>query len=134
MEDRRALLAEVMKLSRRKFTKLVEIGRLTKELGDALSKDDRESTQLILKMRQQELETTNSIQRDIQAFLAAMDVQERVYVKGLLEGNQKPASEEFEEVKIFEFGRQCRSSLEETVQIDKRISQKLAGEDSFYKS
>ena len=47
MEDRRALLAEVMKLSRRKFTKLVEIGRLTKELGNALSKDDRESTQLI---------------------------------------------------------------------------------------
>lgn len=133
MEERRALLAEVMKLSRKKFTKLVEISRLTKELGDALSKDDRESTQLILKMRQEELEETRSIQRDIQAFLDAMDVQERVYVKGLLDGNQKPEALEFEEVKISEFGRQCRSSLEETIQLDKRISQKLAGENSFYK-
>ena len=57
MEHRKdELLSEILRRVQRNCVRMVEIERLTKELGDALSRNDQESAQLLMKMRQDEME------------------------------------------------------------------------------
>ena len=56
MENREELYSEVLKRVQRNYMHMVEIERITRELGTALSSNDRESAQLLIKMRQSEMD------------------------------------------------------------------------------
>lgn len=56
MENREELLTEVLKRVQRNYVHMVEIERVTKDLAEAMSRNDQESIQLLIKMRQEELE------------------------------------------------------------------------------
>ena len=56
MENREELLTEVLKRVQRNYLHMVEIERVTKDLAEAMSRNDQESIQLLIKMRQEELE------------------------------------------------------------------------------
>lgn len=56
MENREELFTEILKRVQRNYVHIVEIERITKEMADALSRNDQESVQLLIKMRQDELE------------------------------------------------------------------------------
>ena len=53
MKNREELLTEVVRQLQKNYVRFVEIERITKELGDALSGDDRGSVQLLFGMRQE---------------------------------------------------------------------------------
>ncbi len=66
MENREELLMEILKRVQRNYRHMVEIERVTKEMADALSRNDQESAQLLMKMRQDELERFLDSKREIQ--------------------------------------------------------------------
>lgn len=94
MENREELLSELLRRIQRNYVRIVEIERQTRELGDALSRNDQESAQLIVKMRQDEMEHAAQIKQEIQMLLQTVPVQEREKLKGWLEGrsDQEPDS------------------------------------------
>lgn len=128
------LLVEILKQLQRRYQAVNEVFRVTKEMADVLSRDDRVAAQMLLEMRQEELEHLSESEEKIYILLECVDQQERLKLLALLKGEQKASVEaSFEEKKIGEIGENIRRSLEKTVELDRVISVKLAGKDSFYK-
>ncbi len=136
MENHNELVTELLKLEQKNCTELLEIERLTKELADSLSRNDRDLVQLLLGMRQSEMEKAEETKRKIYAILEAVDSKERERLAALLNGEEPKESDKDQEVaqRIVSVSRQMKSVLERTIDIDKVLSRKLAGKDSFYES
>ena len=69
MENREELFTEILKRVQRNYVHIVEIERITKEMADALSRNDQESVQLLIKMRQDELERFMEAKHEIQMLI-----------------------------------------------------------------
>ena len=59
------LLMEVLSQSRKKYGCVSEIGRMTKELAEALSRNDKVSAQLLLEMRGEEMAKADTCEKNI---------------------------------------------------------------------
>lgn len=134
MEQREEWMTELMCQMQKKCVRVLEIEQLTKELGDSLARGDRESAQLLLEMRQDEMNKADVIERDINILLESADMKTALEMNALLNDQKEFSDGEigFEEKKIKELSNQIRNSLERTISIDKINSQKLAGKDSYY--
>ena len=108
--------------------------RSTKEIADVLSRDDRVAAQMLLGMRQEELDRLAKSEEEIYMLLECVERQERMEILSLLKGERPPSQEaSFEEKKSGEIGKNIRRNLEKIVELDRMISVKLAGKDSYYK-
>lgn len=132
MENREELLSEILRRVQRNYVRVVEIERLTKELGTALSRNDQESAQLIVRMRQDELEQAGEIRQEIQMLLRSLDSEECKKFKSWLSGESQYEPDSFEAKKIVEISGQFNQVLNRTIGLDKAINQKIAGKDSYY--
>lgn len=128
------LWTELLKQMQRRYGTVDEVFRVTKELTDALSRDDRMAAQMLLEMRQEELDHLSESEEKIYMLLECVDQQEREEILKLLKGERKASPEaSFEEKKIGEIGENIRRNLEKVLELDRVISVRLAGKDSFYK-
>lgn len=125
-------LTKLMVLLQRHYNFIREIHKLTKELEEALARNDDVSTSMILQMRAEEMGKADDCADAIWR-LGENDrkAQERLRLLMLSEP-QEDSGEEPEEKKIFEIRRKTQSMIEEIREIDQRLSQKLAGEKSYY--
>lgn len=132
MEKREELLTEILKRVQRNYVRVVEIERITKELGTALSRNDQESAQLLVRMRQDEIEPANETKREIQMLLQSVTGEEQKKLRSWLSGETKYEPDSFEAGKIVEISGQLNQVLNRTISADKAINLKLAGKDSYY--
>lgn len=131
MENKEELYMEILKRVQRNYMHMAEIERITKELGTALSSNDRESVQLLLKMRQSEMDLAGEAKQEIQ-LLVRSSGDEREKLLSWLKGEAKEEPESFEEKKILELSRQLLQAIRRTTEIDKVLNSRLAGKDSYY--
>ena len=134
MENREELLLEILKRLQRNYMHIVEIERVTKELGDALSRNDQEAAQLLVKMRQDELEKAGEIKQEIWLLLQAASGEDREKIRSWLSGESKYEPESFEAGKIIDLSGQIAQLINRDISIDKAINLKLAVKDSYYRS
>lgn len=128
------LWTELLKQLQGRYQALNEVFRITKEIADALSRDDRVAVQMLLEMRQEELDHLAKSEEKIYMLLECVDQQERAEILALLKGEQKVSPDaSFEEKKCGEIGENIRRNLEKVLELDRMVSVKLAGKDSFYK-
>lgn len=128
------LLVEILKQLQRRYQAVNEAFRVTKEMADVLSRDDRVAAQMLLEMRQEELDHLSESEEKIYILLECVDQQERSELLALLKGERKASPEaSFEKKKIGEIGENIRRNLEKVLELDRVISVRLAGKDSFYK-
>ena len=123
-------LLELAVLERKKYNYLNEVLDLTRQLGEALDRNDQVSARMLVAMRQDpilRLEETDRTAKDRRTALPA-GVRQRL--EALLAGAQPQGSEE---QTFLEQAGKARSLLERVVELDRRISLRMAGEDSFYK-
>lgn len=132
MGNRKELLSEILKRVQRNYRHVVEIERLTKELGEALSRNDHDSAQLLLKMRGDEMDEATQTKYEIQALALDVDEGERSAVEAWLRGEAAGGLQEFEASKIQELSGQIKQTVERTRVLDKAISSRMAGENSYY--
>ena len=128
------LLTEVLKQSRRKFNHVNEIFRLTRELGDALSRNDKVSVQMLLEMRGEEMAGADSCERNIRLLLEQTGIQGTDQLECLLsEGggeNQENSRKLINQIRDIQL--KIKNLLKNAIAVDKQVSRKLAGEESFY--
>ena len=122
---------EVLKLLIGRQNHLNETLRLTRELGTALDRNDRVSAQMLLEMRGEELEQIDDGLRKLQMFKEQLSEQTRGEIDELLQCRAIENPDKNTD-KIVEIVKNCKKLLQETITIDKRISRKVAGSDSFY--
>lgn len=134
MENKEEFLSEILKRVQRIYIHMVEIERLTKDIGDSLARNDKESVELLLKMRGEEMEQAGSVKREIQTILEAMDGEEKEKFRSWLNGENKYEPEGFEAKKIAELSGQTQQVLNRTISLDKVLNSKVAGKESYYKT
>ena len=121
-----------MKLVYREYREIVEIERLTCELEETLNHSDRKSANLILEMRQSEMERVSQAKRAISELLESMDDDLKNDIKRLLEGEQLSERKESEAERISMISRQRNHTMENIRRIDRALSRRVAGKDSYY--
>lgn len=127
------LWMELLKQMHRRYGMVNEVFRVTKEIADALSRDDRVAAQMLLGMRQEEIDHLSESEEKIYMLLECAESLERGDILALLKGEREAAKEaSFEEKKIGEIGNNIRRNLEKIREVDRVVSVKLAGKDSFY--
>jgi len=132
MED--SMLVEILKEMQKKYMFIVEIERITREMGDALSRNDRESVQMLLGMRQDEMNKADACIKNIECLLSALQPEEVNQVREWLNGsgNRNPDSPIAE--RLVEKGKSIQLALNRTIEADRHISRRLSGKDSYYQS
>ncbi|HIX30105.1 MAG TPA: hypothetical protein H9858_10575 [Candidatus Blautia stercoravium] len=133
MDNVQEMLTEVLKQVYREYKGMSEIERLTHELEEALNRSDKKSSQMILDMRQKEMEEVSQAKRAVEELLYAMDSDLRADTERLLKGEATDGRAEAEAVKISDISRQMRNTLERIRRIDRVLNRRIAGKDSFYK-
>ena len=78
------LLMEVLSQSRKKYGCVSEIGRMTKELAEALSRNDKVSAQLLLEMRGEEMAKADTCEKNIRLLVEEAGIQDRERLECLL--------------------------------------------------
>lgn len=131
MENKEELYTEILKRVQRNYMHMAEIERITKELGGALSSNDRESVHLLLKMRQDEMDRASEAKQEIRLLIGSGG-EEKEKLLSWLKGEAKEQPESFEEKKILELSRQLLQAIKRTTEIDKALNSRLAGKDSYY--
>ena len=126
------MLEEILKLVYREYREIVEIERLTCELEETLNHSDRKSANLILEMRQSEMERVSQAKRAISELLVSMDDDLKNDIKRLLEGEQLSERKESEAERISMISRQRNHTMENIRRIDRALSRRVAGKDSYY--
>lgn len=128
-----SIACEIMKQYQKKLGAVNEIYRLTQEIDQLLAVDDRGSTQLVLEMRQEEMDKVERCSVDIAYLEESMAPDERNRLRQILTvtGGEIYA-EKLEEKKIWEIDRQIKQVLQRVTELDKRLSLRIAGKDSFY--
>lgn len=134
MDNRKGILLEILKRVQQNYRHMLEIERLTKELGEAFSRNDHDSAQLLLKMRGDEMDEATQTKHEIRTLILDVSEDERGAVESWLKGEKCGETQEFEAVKIQELSSQMIQVLKKTIVLDKAISSRMAGEDSYYRT
>lgn len=130
------MMQEIAKRMQRKYSLMNEVYRTTRELGDAVSRDDRVSSQLSIQMRQEAMDDVDKCEREIQILIANLPVQVGETVKDWIKWEEKnlPSDISTEGRLIIEIGRNIRTQIQKTVEMDRGINLRLAGDKSYYRS
>jgi hypothetical protein len=131
MED--SILLEILKEMQKKYQCMTEIERITREVGDFLSRNDRTSVQLLLGMRQDEMDKADLFNKNIKCLISVLSPEEATQAESWLKGLEtwKPTGQIAE--KVIEKGKNIQLIVRRTIEIDKSISTRIAGTHSFYK-
>ncbi len=130
MDD--SMLIEILKEVQNKYQCITEIDRITREIGESLSRNDRASVQLLLGMRQEEMDQVDIHERNINCLLSALPPVETDQVMGWIKGNDAHKPEGPVAEKLVERGKSFQLLMKRVIEMDRLISTRLAGKDSFY--
>ncbi|MCI9546124.1 MAG: hypothetical protein HFH60_05490 [Lachnospiraceae bacterium] len=131
--DEKGILVEIMKKLQKKYGNMNEVLRVTQEMQDALSRDDRVSMEMLLSMRQKDIDLAADCDGDIRYLLSVLTPEKREQTREWLNHGTAKEEDGFEAVKISEIAGSIRNVLDKTIQVDSRMSRRVAGKDSFYK-
>lgn len=132
------LLSVIATEVKKKYRYMNEVKRLTKELEEGLSSDDKLVAQMVLEMRGKELEKISGSDARIQLLFpdAHEDIQKKLHL--VLEGTV-PVDEDIDETEM-NMWRQIADTVQatkriwqQTIDIDRLLSRRLAGGDSYYR-
>ncbi len=123
-------LLDLAVLERKKFNYLNETLDLTRQLGEALDRGDQESVRMVVAMRQEPILHLEEVDRVAKERRKSLMPEERQRLEELTRG---AAAESASEKTFLEQASQARRLLERVVDLDRRISLRMAGDQSFYK-
>ena len=121
--QQKEILEEIAGKLEKKYTGFVEIYRLTKELDDLLKNNDRDSVNMVMKMRGEEMDKINTLDEDINRACDLIGAKYRKYINKYNDFDSSPEDLE----RIISIKKRNNRILEKIVEIDKRISVRLAG-------
>ena len=121
---------ELTVLEKKKYNYLVEIQDLTRQLAESLDRNDQVSARMLVAMRQDPIRQLAEVDSSEKARLNALTEEDRSRAEALRRGEQSPG-EDGERIFLEQAGK-TRRLLEQVVELDRRTSVRMAGEQSFY--
>ena len=124
-------LQELCKRKRDQIVLLMEVSNLTREMQVAADRRDEVSLNMLLSMREAPLHQLQELEEGIQNYLLTLPEDDASLYHDLLLGIEE--AEEPEEEPLCEQVAKYRRLLESVIEMDKRMSLRLGGNQSFYK-
>lgn len=130
--EEKEILQEIAVHLQKKYNGFNEIDTITNQLQDALGYDDIVTIRMLIRMRQQEMETIDEVDVQLKALWAQLTEEQK---KALKDGDYLHFSGENAAMvqKIEEIQKKNKRLLEKLIEQDKRVNLKLAGEKSYYR-
>lgn len=127
-----ALYMEIVKEQQKRLNCIGEILNITKDMEEAMSRNDRVSAQMLIGMRQEEMDRADRSSKNIDCLINSVTLPEQICLKEWLHGRETKEADSPMSKKIVELAQITQRTLERTIAIDKHMSKRLAGKDSFY--
>jgi len=121
---------ELTVLERKKYNCLLEVEDATKQLAEALDRNDQVAVRMLVAMRQDPLLKLEEVDRGEKQRKAALPEADQERVRALL--REQSARGDGEDVFLQQAGK-TRKLLERVVELDRRVSLRMAGDHSFYR-
>lgn len=125
-------VTKVMILLQRRYNSLRETGRLTKELEEAMARNDEVSTIMLLEMRAEELMKVDQCMEEMWQMGEADRKAHEKLTELITSDPAESVGENREEEKVYEIRRRTQSLLDKLRQADQRLNRRLAGKKSYY--
>lgn len=116
-------------LERKKYNLLSEVMDVSQQMGEALDRSDDVSVRMLVAMRQEPILHLEEVRQVAAARLEGLAAEDRERVGALREGAAPQGTDE--EAYCTQAGN-ARRLLERVLELDRRLSRRLAGENSFY--
>ena len=117
-------------LERKKYNSLSEVLDLTRQLGESLDRNDQVAVRMLIAMRQDPLLHLEEAERTAKDRRRSLTEEEQRRIRSLLKGAEPQSSEERT---FLDQAGKTRRLLERVVELDRRLSLRMAGGQSFYK-
>jgi len=127
-----SILLEILKEMQKKYQCMAEIERITREVGEFLSRNDQTSVQMLLGMRQEEMDKADVFTKNINCIISVLSPEEAARVDNWVKGQENWNPNEQLSEKIIEKGKNIQQILKRTIEFDRCISTRIAGTHSFY--
>ncbi len=125
---------EAAKVLQRKYGCMSEAGRLTEEASQALGRGDKVSAQMILGMREEEIDKLRECDRKLSLLRENAPQELNKWLGKALQGKDAVTEEPYgkEGAMVLRVAGNIRSAWEKTMRVDRQMNMRLAGKDSFY--
>ena len=117
-------------LERKKYNSLSEALDLTRQLGESMDRSDQVAVRMLIAMRQDPLLHLEEAERTAKDRRRSLTEEEQRRIRSLLKGAEPQSSEERT---FLDQAGKTRRLLERVVELDRRVSLRMAGGQSFYK-
>ena len=123
-------LMDLAVLERKKYNYLNEVLDLTEQIGQAADRNDQVAMRMLVAMRQDPILSLAEVDDTAKTRLEGLDREERERLEELRSGADQ-ARNDAERTFLEQSGR-TRRLLERVVELDRRLSIRLGGKNSFY--
>lgn len=120
---------ELTVLERKKYNYLTEVQDVTRQLAESLDRNDQVSARMLVAMRQDPIRQLAEVDNAERLRLSTFPGEDRDRAEALRRG--EPPREDSERIFSEQAGK-TRRLLEQVVELDRRTSVRMAGEQSFY--
>lgn len=120
---------ELTVLERKKYNCLLEVEDVTRQLAEALDRNDQVAAQMLVALRQDPLLQLEEVDRGEKERKAGFPEEDQERLQTLLRDREARYDGESA---FLEQADKTRKLLERVVELDRRISLRMAGEHSFY--
>lgn len=121
---------ELTVLERKKYNCLVEVEDVTRQLAEALDRNDQVAARMLVAMRQDPLLQLEEVDRGEKKQKAALPEEDQDRIRTLLK--EEVPRYEGEDAFLEQAGK-TRRLLERVVELDRRVNMRMAGDHSFYR-
>ena len=131
--EEKEILQEIIGYLQKRYIGFNEIYTITNQLQEAIGYDDVVTMRMLIRMRQQEMESMDKLNLQLQACLAQLTEEQKKAIKN---GNQHCFLQENAAMlqRIMELQEKNRHLLERLIEQDERVNRKIAGEKSYYQT
>ncbi len=132
-QDYGEYLLEILKVLQKKYNHMSEVSRLTSEMSRELQRDDKVTVQMILGMRGEEIDAVKASDRQLYLLRESAPDELKDWLGQAMDGKMAQ-SERYgkEQNMVIRVASNIRRVWEKTMETDRYMSKRLAGNDSFY--
>lgn len=123
-------LEVLCKHRREQIIHLLEVSDLTRQLTEAVDRNDEVSVNMLLSMRETPVQKLHEAEQRLREYCMEMPEASAIRSRELLEGGEP---QEREEETLYEKNASYRRLLSSVLEDDKQLSLRLGGQKSFYR-
>lgn len=123
-------LEELRKRKKDQTVKLIEVADVTRQIAEAVERGDMVAAQMMLGERDAPVKALREQEEGVRAYVLGRPEQEAIRLNELLNGGEPETPDEKE---LAEQVAQFRRILDSVLALDKQLSVRMGGNQSFYK-